>query len=403
MTPINIFYKSLVSLTLVISVLFVAGISHLGENPLFAGTLSGVMFMYICIRPQGSHITISMLLGGGVALAYKCLGGGFNPLAFMHLDNSGTLVAVVEGLNDIGAFCGTGALLVMSFDMVWTGSRRYSVILGDSLLVPIFSFTMMFVAGLTMVRSHLSYDFLLYNYDVALGLTPGSFVSALFRELPAIRDISYLVYIGLLFFPMVCHGLLLRNNKRTKVHLVHAYIMVAVLGPVLYMICPAMGPSYAFKQQFPDSMPAMAAAKTFMATGVFNAVPSLHMTWALLVFIAAWELGYATVAPASLFVIFTGLATVGFGEHYMIDLIVAIPLAVSVTGLYRSFYKLSGVGLGLVVAWLMYLRSGLLLSNHVNWMFVISTVTMSVLLLLTMKLSGEWDVVKLAELRHRSA
>jgi membrane-associated phospholipid phosphatase len=60
-----------------------------------------------------------------------------------------------------------------------------------------------------------------------------------------------------------------------------------------------------------------------------NAVPSLHSAWALLIW---WSLRYSKNwmrGLATVFLALTLLATLGLGEHYPIDLVVALPFAVA--------------------------------------------------------------------------
>jgi PAP2 superfamily len=56
-----------------------------------------------------------------------------------------------------------------------------------------------------------------------------------------------------------------------------------------------------------------------------NAIPSLHSAWALLIW---WSTRYCrawTRLVATVFLALTPLATLGLGEHYLIDLVVALP------------------------------------------------------------------------------
>jgi hypothetical protein len=54
-------------------------------------------------------------------------------------------------------------------------------------------------------------------------------------------------------------------------------------------------------------------------------MPSLHMASALIAYVHARRFGRLASAVALLFVIGTFLGTMGTGEHYFIDLVVAIP------------------------------------------------------------------------------
>jgi hypothetical protein len=60
-----------------------------------------------------------------------------------------------------------------------------------------------------------------------------------------------------------------------------------------------------------------------------NCVPSMHNTWAIL---TVWHLrkyGRAARAVAVLALLVTVLATLGFGYHYVFDVVVAVPFALA--------------------------------------------------------------------------
>lgn len=358
-----VLYRTMVSLAIFLSVLLIAGVWHLGANSMIACGFLGAWFIHLGARPPLAHTGLAAGSGAILGLLYKAMGGAFGP---------GTFALVVE----LGAFLGLGSILVTSLDRIWTGSSRFSACLRDALILPVFSL----IAGLCMqfvnAAAHTSFDFLLYRFDASLGLTPGVTVVAWYRELPWLQSASSLTYAGLLIFPPLYHGWLAYRAKTARIHLMLAFIVAGVGGFVLYQICPAMGPLYAFGQQFPDHLPALGAvaAKGFTSTGVNNAMPSMHMTWALLVWVAAWELGPLSLTIASVFVTFTGLATVGSGEHYLIDLVVSVPLVMMVYGICTRRRRLAVTGLGLVVAWTVYLRLGIQLPAAIHWCFVAGTI-----------------------------
>ena len=95
-------------------------------------------------------------------------------------------------------------------------------------------------------------------------------------------------------------------------------------------------------------------------------MPSLHVGWAFLLF---WNLRTRRIMGvlSAVFLILTALATVGSGEHYLADLIVAIPLALTVQASLiqsRSEWRLAALTAGsvLTLAWLIAFRTGLALS-----------------------------------------
>ena len=108
-----------------------------------------------------------------------------------------------------------------------------------------------------------------------------------------------------------------------------ALIGAALCIPVQFLI-PACGPRYAFSN-WPWGE--VAANPSSYATMPRNCMPSMHVGWALL--IAFNARGTWTRLGFSLFALVTCLATVGSGEHYTIDAVVAVPFAVAVQVLYR--------------------------------------------------------------------
>ncbi len=371
---IAVVYQVTVSLTILLSILLVYGIYRLGSNTTLAAGFSGSFFLFLAARPKLRHVSLALGSGAIVAVLYGILGGTFGK-------DSG--IETLSLVTCIGAFLGAGSILAMSLDRVWTGSLKYAVPLNDALILPVFSL----IAGLFMQftngGTHPSYDLYLYRFDSSLGLAPGQSVASLFRKLTWIRTASLWTYTALAIFPPVYLAWASYQGKRPKIHVLHAFMVAGVGGFALYHICPALGPIYAFGSQFPDQLPPVSTIpiKVFMSTGVNNAMPSLHMTWILLVWVAAWELGWVAVATASAFVVFTGLATLGFGEHYLIDLVVAAPLVKAVQGICTARHKLTATGLGLVIAWTVYLREGIQLPASLNWSFVIATIVTTVVMM----------------------
>src|SRR5262249_35207453 len=125
--------------------------------------------------------------------------------------------------------------------------------------------------------------------------------------------------------------------------------------------------------------------------GYRNAMPSLHMGWALLSWWYCRGLSWWSKSVALAFLVFTFLATLGTGEHYLIDLVVAFPFALMVLGIFsfslswKNRDRLLSVfaSLGIILVWLFLLRfanSVFWISPAVPWTLVAATVLASVLL-----------------------
>jgi hypothetical protein len=176
-------------------------------------------------------------------------------------------------------------------------------------------------------------------------------------------------YIGLpMVISLVYAGQLLRDGKRAVSAMI-AFLITGPVGVIFYNLLPAVGPIHVFLGRFPwKPIPADQATHLLIepipVAGLRNCMPSLHMGWVLLAWwysrgLSVWERGIAMA-----FVVFTAFATMGTGEHYSIDLVVAFPFAVFLQGLcalglrWNDRTRVAAIvyGLVLTLAWIGALR-----------------------------------------------
>jgi hypothetical protein len=362
-------YKWVASLMVILSLVLITAIWHLGSNSMIACGFFGAFFIFAGRRPGTKRLLMAAAAGAGYAACYALLAGPF--------DHS-PLVALISA----GAFLGIGSITLMAWQMIWsapvTRPATAAAALQDALVLPAFSL----VAGLGMNWANGSpqrtYDHLLYAFDgTLLGAPPGQTIAALFRNVPWTGGLAAAVYQGLLIFPPLYRGWALGRGLKSSINIMHAFVAAGVAGFILYQVCPAEGPVYAFGTRFPDRLPNWRdiSLSPYLSAGVHNAIPSMHMTWALLILWSAFELGPLAVALAGGLAGFTLLATLGWGEHYLVDLVVSVPLAFAVWNAFRRDKLRSALGVSLVVGWLVYLRTGAFLAcpGPLNWMFIAAT------------------------------
>ena len=369
----DLLYKFCTSLAVILVLLVVMGIWHLGSNSMIACGFAGAFFFHVGGRPKGRHLLWAFVAGAGYGIAYALLGTSFG----------GSAVQVATG---IGAFLGLGSLTVMSLAMVWTGSRDYVVPLRRALVLPGFSL----IAGISMdavtKAQPPAYDLYLYAFDSALGLTPGASVAKLFGALPWLQMAASIIYSFLLLFPTLYDAWGLRRGVRGN--LMTAFAVGGVCGFIFYQICPGLGPVYAFGSRFPAHLPGPGEFQLAMyhGAGARNAMPSMHMTWALLVWWSAWELTPLARFIATGFATLTFLATLGFGEHYLVDLIVAVPFVLLIEAICalrsqrKAALQAGAAGLGLTLSWLLLLRTTLVahLPTWACWVMVVGTIAITI-------------------------
>jgi membrane-associated phospholipid phosphatase len=145
-------------------------------------------------------------------------------------------------------------------------------------------------------------DASLLRIDHAIGLDPVRFYSWIFEQHHLLFSALQSVY-NFLAYAIVILWLLERN------HTLRRALLIGGIGVwFFYALFPAAGPVY--------------YANGLTATALRNCLPSMHFAWALLLPLnsRSW-----LRAPLWVYAGLMALATVAIGQHYVIDLIVAIP------------------------------------------------------------------------------
>ena len=213
------------------------------------------------------------------------------------------------------------------------------------------------------------YDNALLRLDATLGVQPAALVGALLREVPPLFALHLFVYVQLPLALCIVAALEAKSGRRLGLGLLPASLAAAAIGYLLYIAMPAVGPRPYFGDDFAavmqqlDVLPSGPVANT---THPRNVMPSLHITWALLIYLTARQQGRRVEIAAIVFAITTALATLGLGEHYLIDLVVAVPLVLLVRALCAFDVPLARVerwgaialGTASLACWALIVRSG---------------------------------------------
>lgn len=258
-------------------------------------------------------------------------------------------------------------------------------------LLPTFFIVLSIFGAYLSIMFHLVvWDGLLYAYESTLGF-PASF--AVGRVLVAWPLLSWLCRLVYLLAPVglaLVYGAQRRSGRPIVIDVGAALIVTTVIGFALYQLFPACGPGYVFHDAYPFQPPAwtsVASRRPFPMTAPRNCVPSLHTAWALLLVWssrgqAAWLRGVTTA-----FLGFTLLATMGLGEHYLPDLVIAVPFTAATQALVAppspARWPVVLVGAGVTALWLVLLATGALLlhpSPLVSGALALGTVAVGVVL-----------------------
>jgi predicted membrane-bound spermidine synthase len=254
-----------------------------------------------------------------------------------------------------------------------------------------------FVESLLVLTAALhprTYDAIAFNLDATLGFSPAVLTSLVVNAWPALRTVVTAVYDYLPYAFAVLYGLQLARPDRAPVSLLLAYTVSGAIAIFLYHACPIAGPRYAFGDYF-YAWGLAAPANDLLAVppAPRNGMPSMHFAWALLMWMHASFIGPGV---RTLFAVLAGLmflATLGLGQHYLVDLAASPPAIVAVqalcaTGLgWANRERVRALALGglLTLAWILAVRYGIALFEAVpglTWAALVATVAASVRLYL---------------------
>jgi PAP2 superfamily len=289
---------------------------------------------------------------------------------------------------------GFGAILLLGLRTVWSNreSQKNSLaFLAPALILIVFILTSSSVLRFSGSLSLQTEDAWLYAFDGSLGFQPSFAVGrVMFTHLVLARS-AFLTYLSLPFaMAIVCAWKTAPNAKRISWHMLIVILLAGVGGWLLYNIIPGTGPIYAFGSNFPwheiayRDLARFAPIKISLPAGIpRNAMPSLHMGWAVLLYWNSKGFPRSLRAALFIFLILTVVATLGGGQHYLVDLVVSLPfvLAVQSASLLaapNSRKQLSALfcGLGATFAWLVIIRFGwalVMASRIIPWTLVLIT------------------------------
>jgi hypothetical protein len=173
-------------------------------------------------------------------------------------------------------------------------------------------------------------DLYLYSFDSSMHVPIAFVAGQLYDKWKVFGAVCFVFYVGLPFtLAVVYAGQALRLRARA-IPIFVSFLIAGPIGGIFYNLFPALGPIHLFADRFPwQPLTTDQARRLLLETvplgGLRNAIPSLHMGWTLMAWwysrgLSIWERGLAFA-----FVAFTAFATMGTGEHYFIDLVVAFP------------------------------------------------------------------------------
>ncbi len=237
-----------------------------------------------------------------------------------------------------------------------------------------------------------TYDAFLLAFDGSLGVQPSFLLGRFLARAPNYWCATTVAYYALPLAVSILyasHLALGRAGKRQPVPILALFLSLMIAGVALYSIYPAAGPRPAFGKSYPRNPPSLAQI-TIQPMKVpdepRNGMPSLHMAGALAVWWNSRRWPRWGGILAGLFLCATIFSTLALGEHYLVDLVVAVPFTLIFQAAWTVSVPLTEpvrrrplvAGTILTFVWIGLLRCGLglfLISPAISWGLILLTVS----------------------------
>jgi PAP2 superfamily protein len=348
------------------------------EDGFFAFALASVLIIHLRILPN--WLDLGLVSAGTLSVAF---------VDFEILHYPWKLVAWFS-------FLGLASLVIMATRTIWTDERR--LLLSGWVPAALFVMSDYFASTMLEWTGHAhpkTLDLYLLSFDGSLRVQLAFLVGQFYARNAWFHIISFIGYVALAIpIAVVYAGRLVRFRDRAFPSML-AFLIAGPLGIVCYNLFPACGPHSLFGQAFPfhplgvTDLPRL-ALEAVPIVGARNAIPSLHLAWTLLAWWYSKGLSRMERGIALTFLVLTAFATLGTGEHWFVDLVVAFPFALMIQAIcaYRVSWKNPArvtafvLGLAGTLAWFGALRYATKLfwtSPVVPWALVAATVALVVL------------------------
>jgi hypothetical protein len=360
-------------------------------QPTLCFTLLGTFIIYVWTRPSRSAWLAVLIVAVGLRMAL--------------IRAMGTL-GTYWGVRWIswGAFLGIACLIALFVQILRSHGRstdgerkvlRQTFYAGA--VFPACSMLIAYTVPLTIWLRHRTYDAFLLAFDGSLGVQPSFLFGRLLPPWSNYWGPTTVVYYALPAAVSIVYASHLaadRAGKRRVVSVLPLFLSLMATGAVMYTIYPAIGPALAFAKLFPWNPPALSQITIQPMTVrdfARNCMPSLHLAGALGVWWNSRLWARWGRLLAGLFLCATIFATLALGEHYLIDLVVAVPFMMALQAAWTVSVPLAEsrrrraliVGTLLSALWIALLRYGLPLffvSPMIPWGLIILTVSWSFVL-----------------------
>jgi hypothetical protein len=299
---------------------------QLASDILFAIGFGSPIVLYLSARPPIRRLAAAAAAGAMLSgLIFGALG-------------TPTAAGAIIGL-------GLGCLAVLAWDSIAGGrdARLYwRLFLLPSAVALVYTLQAAVFLNYLAFSVPQTFDGHVYVADGGYGFQPSFTAGRWFAAVPPLAWICYAIYAAPPPILMYVYALQVRAPRPPRIDAITTLLVLGLSGYAFYFLYPVTGPLFAFGDAFPDTPPPTEALSgrlievpplhpTHVAWR--NAMPSLHFGSVLLALWLSRPLGRWPQIVSRVIVAGTALATLGLGEHYAIDLVVALPFTLAIHAL----------------------------------------------------------------------
>ncbi len=205
------------------------------------------------------------------------------------------------------------------------------------------------------------YDPILYRFDAALDLNSLYQLGFLLRDHPLIHTCVLIFYkYNLVFAAPAIISEAFYSGARLAGLPLELLISSFLVFPIFCLV-PALAPAFFFGSAFPAHLPVPVTLPLHSVSApiasIRNTFPSLHASWALLCCIAVQRSPVSHRLAAIFYAVAIFVATIGFGEHYVVDWAGAMGVVLVARAITLSIERSSGwlprlsAGFGILGSW----------------------------------------------------
>jgi hypothetical protein len=351
----------------------VEAILHLDfKQPFIGYGLGGVFLLFLAARPGLTRV--AFVSGIGMIGVVTTVWG--------HYEGIPTLL--VQAMGPLGL----ASLMVMSGAILWRGreleSAAYRALLPGAALT-FLTLGAQYSLNMASLLHAKTLDLYVYAFDGTFGFQPSFVLGRFLNTNPWLFPAVKVSYEGIVLAMAALYAGFMARRENPLWELIELLFAPAMVGYLFFSVFPVCGPHYAFAVDFPNAylpygMLHRLALESIPVLPAFprNAVPSLHLTWALLIWLNTRGLPRWARAAAAALALATVFDTLATGEHYLFDLVVSFPFVLWMQACMVRTVKLSArerwlpavVGCAMFLGWLVIGRfgfHGMLVGRFVPW------------------------------------